>query len=157
MKKFDNFEIYLDSIDKKIIYMLTEDEKSTHVVISKNVGISTVTVHQRIKKMEIAGVINNSVSILNPKRIGYKISSYVGICLDYPKQYTEVVNSLQDINEVVEAHFTAGSYTLFLKVLCKDNDHLLQLLKNLMKIKGVAKIETFISLEQGIDRQLKVL
>jgi len=63
---------------------------------------------------------------------------------------------MKEINEVVEAHYTTGNYTIFLKVLCKDNDHLMQILNKIQKLKGVVRTETFISLEQSINRQLKV-
>jgi Lrp/AsnC family transcriptional regulator for asnA, asnC and gidA len=66
------------------------------------------------------------------------------------------VKALKEVNEVVEAHYTTGNYTIFLKVLCRDNDHLMQILNKLQKLKGVTRTETFISLEQSINRQLKV-
>lgn len=106
--------------------------------------------------MEQAEVIENSISFLNPKKIGYKVISYIGVFLDQPSHYPDMVKALRDINEVVEAHYTTGNYTIFLKVLCKDNDHLMQILSKIQKLKGVTRTETFISLEQGIYRQLKV-
>jgi Lrp/AsnC family transcriptional regulator for asnA, asnC and gidA len=63
---------------------------------------------------------------------------------------------LNEINEIVEAHYTTGNWTVFLKVLCVDNDHLMQILNKIQKLKGVTRTETFISLEQSINRQLKV-
>ncbi|MFC3159289.1 Lrp/AsnC family transcriptional regulator, regulator for asnA, asnC and gidA [Chryseobacterium arachidis] len=156
MKTTDNTTYQLDSIDKEIIYMLMDNSKSSLAHISKSVRISTTAVHQRIKKLENAGVIENSISLLNPKKIGYKVISYIGVFLDQPSHYPDMVKALKDINEVVEAHYTTGNYTIFLKVLCKDNDHLMQILSKLQKLKGVTRTETFISLEQGIYRQLKV-
>ncbi len=150
----DNYD--LDAIDKKIIHILTDNAKSSLAYISKNVGISTTAVHQRIKKLEQAGVIENSISFLNPRKIGYKVVSYMGVYLEKPSHYQEAVKALQEINEVVEAHYTTGNYTIFLKVLCKDNDHLMRILNKIQKLKGVTRTETFISLEQSINRQLKV-
>jgi Lrp/AsnC family transcriptional regulator for asnA, asnC and gidA len=152
----DNSSYQLDQLDKEIIYMLMDNSKSSLAYISKQVGISTTAVHQRIKKLEQAGVIENSISFLNPRKIGYKVVSYIGIFLDQPSHYNEVVKSLKEVNEVVEAHYTTGNYTIFIKVLCKDNDHLMQILSKLQKLKGVTRTETFISLEQSISRQLKV-
>ena len=82
--------------------------------------------------------------------------SYIGVFLDQPSHYHDAINALKDVNEVVEAHYTTGNYTIFLKVLCRDNDHLMQILNKLQKLKGVTRTETFISLEQSINRQLKV-
>lgn len=156
MKIATNTGYQLDTIDKEIIYMLMDNAKTSLAHISKNVGISTTAVHQRIKKLEQAGIIENSVSYLNPKKIGYKVVSYIGVYLDQPSHYKDAINALQQINEVVEAHYTTGNYTIFLKVLCKDNDHLMQILNKIQKLKGVTGTETIISLEQSISRQLKV-
>lgn len=156
MKSINNAAYHLDEIDKQIIEMLMDNAKSSLAQISKKVGISTTAVHQRIKKLENAEVIENSVSTLNPRKIGYKVVSYIGVFLDQPSYYLEAVKALKAINEVVEAHYTTGNYTIFLKVLCKDNDHLMKILNKLQKLNGVTRTETFISLEQSINRQLKV-
>ena len=156
MKSAVQSSYHLDSVDKEIIYMLMDNAKTSLAHISKNVGISTTAVHQRIKKLEHAGVIENSISFLNPRKIGYKVVSYIGVFLDQPSHYHDAINALKDVNEVVEAHYTTGNYTIFLKVLCRDNDHLMQILNKLQKLKGVTRTETFISLEQSINRQLKV-
>ena len=156
MKNAINAEYHLDKIDKEIIYMLMDNAKTSLAQISENVGISTTAVHQRIKKLENAGVMENSISFLNPRKIGYKVVSYIGVFLEQPSHYQDAIKALKDINEVVEAHYTTGNYTIFLKVLCKDNDHLMQILNKIQKLKGVTRTETFISLEQSISRQLKV-
>ncbi len=156
MKNAINAEYHLDKIDKEIIYMLMDNAKTSLAQISKNVGISTTAVHQRIKKLENAGVMENSISFLNPRKIGYKVVSYIGVFLEQPSHYQDAIRALKDINEVVEAHYTTGNYTIFLKVLCKDNDHLMEILNKIQKLKGVTRTETFISLEQSISRQLKV-
>lgn len=156
MKSYTEIGYRLDAIDKKIIYMLMDNAKTSLAQISKNIGISTTAVHQRIKKLENAGVIENSVSFLNPRKIGYKVVSYIGVFMDQPSHFQELIKALNDINEIVEAHYTTGNWTVFLKVLCVDNDHLMQILSKIQKLKGVTRTETFISLEQSINRQLKV-
>ncbi|MEC5395382.1 Lrp/AsnC ligand binding domain-containing protein [Bergeyella sp. RCAD1439] len=156
MKNSTITDYQLDSIDKKIIYMLMDNAKTSLAYISKHVGISTTAVHQRIKKLEQAGVIENSISFLNPRKIGYKVVSYIGVFLDQPSHYQEAIKALDAVNEVVEAHYTTGNYTIFLKVLCRDNDHLMKILNKIQKLKGVTRTETFISLEQSINRQLRV-
>jgi len=156
VKNATNTDYHLDTVDKQIIYMLMDNAKTSLAHISKNIGISTTAVHQRIKKLEQAGVIENSISFLNPRKIGFKVVSYIGMFLEQPSHYQDTVKALNDVKEVVEAHYTTGNYTIFLKVLCRDNDHLMEILNKLQKMKGVTRTETFISLEQSINRQLKV-
>lgn len=156
MKTSSSPDYQLDAIDRQIIHLLMDNAKTSLAHISKQIGISTTAVHQRIKKLEQADVIENSISFLNPRRIGYKVVSYIGVYLEKPSHYQEAVKSLNEINEVVEAHYTTGNYTIFLKVLCRDNDHLMVILGKIQKLVGVTRTETFISLEQSINRQLKV-
>ena len=156
MKNAINAEYHLDKIDKEIIYMLMDNAKTSLAQISKNVGISTTAVHQRIKKLENAGVMENSISFLNPRKIGFKVVSFIGVFLEQPSHYQDAIKALKEINEVVEAHYTTGDYTVYLKVLCRDNDHLMEILNKIQKLKGVTRTETFISIEQSISRQLKV-
>ena len=67
------------------------------------------------------------------------------------------MKALEEIPEVVEAHFTTGNYGIFLKILSRDNLHLMNVLnKKIQQIDGVTRTETIISLEQPIDRQIKL-
>lgn len=156
MKNSNSDSYHLDAIDKEIIYMLMDNAKTSLAHISKHVGISTTAVHQRIKKLEQAGVIENSISFLNPKKVGYNVVSFIGVYLEQPTQYQEIVKTLKQVDEIIEVHCITGIYSLFLKVLCKDNEHLMEVLSKVQKHKGVMRTETFISLEQPIGRQLKV-
>lgn len=156
MKSVSQLGYHLDDVDKKIIYLLMDNAKTSLAYISTHVKISTTAVHQRIKKLEQAGVIENSVSLLNPRKVGYKVTSYIGVFLDQPSYYKDMVKSLKEVNEIIEAHYTTGNYTVFLKVLARDNDHLMEVLNKIQKLEGVTRTETFISLEQSITRQLKV-
>ncbi|MDX1470121.1 MAG: Lrp/AsnC ligand binding domain-containing protein, partial [Flavobacteriaceae bacterium] len=61
------------------------------------------------------------------------------------------------IPEVLECHYTTGNWSIFIKILCRDNEHLMELLnKEIQSITGVSRTETFISLAQQIDRQIKI-
>ena len=95
--------------------------------------------------------------VINPKVLGYSTSAYVGVFLDASSKYNEAIKRLKEIPEVTESHYTTGNYAIFLKVMCKDNEHLMSILNHqIQKIKGVSRTETFISLEQQIDRQIKI-
>ncbi|MDE5872147.1 MAG: Lrp/AsnC ligand binding domain-containing protein, partial [Muribaculaceae bacterium] len=64
---------------------------------------------------------------------------------------------LENIPEVVECHFTTGPYSMLMKVFARDNQHLMELLNDrIQHIKGVTETETLISLEQSMNRQIKL-
>ena len=57
----------------------------------------------------------------------------------------------------MESHYTTGNWSLLIKILCKDNEHLMHILNHKVQaIKGVSRTETFISLNQQIDRQIEL-
>ncbi len=154
MKK-DDFKI--DGIDKIILKNLMQDARTPILSIAREVGISGAAIHQRLRKLETSGLISGSKFIINPKVLGFKTLAFVGIFLDSSSKYKEAVNRLKEIDEVIESHYTTGNYAILVKILCKDNEHLMQVLNHsIQNIKGVSRTETFISLEQQIDRQLKI-
>lgn len=156
MRIAENGLIILDGIDKTILQSLMNDAKKPIHNIAKEVGVSVTAIHQRIKKLEQSGLFENSKTIVNPKKLGYNTVAFMGIFLDKSSHYKEAIQALKKINEVTEAHYTTGNYAVFIKLICKDNDHLLQVLnKEIQNIKGIIRTETFISLEQSIYRQIQ--
>ena len=154
MKKKD---LHIDGIDKIILKNLIADARTPILSIAREVGISGAAIHQRLRKLEASGLISGSKFILNPKVMGYKTLAFVGIFLDSASKYSSAINRLKEIPEVIESHYTTGNYAIFIKILCRDNEHLMNLLnKEIQSIKGVARTETFISLDQQIDRQISL-
>ena len=147
--------VALDGIDKIIIKNLLEDARRPIQALSKASGISGAAVHQRLKKLEKAKVISGSQIILNPKILGFKTVAFIGIYLDKAIRNEEVVKQLKIISEVVECHYTTGNWSVFAKIVCRDNEHLMELLnKKIQSVNGVSRTETFISLQEQLNRQV---
>jgi len=156
MKK-PNIPTHLDGIDKKIIRFLMEDARKPILEIARSIGISGAAIHQRLRKLEASGLISGSKFIVNPKVLGYTTMAYIGIFLDRAMSNPRAVKELEKIPEVLECHYTTGNWSILIKVLCKDNEHLMQVLnKKIQQIDGVSRTETFISLNQQIDRQIEI-
>ena len=152
-----NTFIKLDGIDKIILNRMMENAKESINQLSKQVGISGAAVHQRIKKLEKSGLITGSQVILNPKHLGYSTLAFIGVFLDKAMNNSQAVAQLSKINEVIECHYTTGNWSVLIKIICKDNEHLMSLLNNqIQKIPGVSRTETFISLDQQIKRQIRL-
>jgi Lrp/AsnC family transcriptional regulator, regulator for asnA, asnC and gidA len=153
----ENGQVELDGIDKMILNAFMENSNIPVSQLAKELAISNTAVHQRIKKLEVSGLINSTKTIINPSVLGYSTMSFVGVFMDKSSSYKNVIYALEQIPEVVEAHFTTGNYGIFLKILCKDNMNLMNVLnKKIQQIDGVTRTETIISLEQTINRQIKL-
>ncbi|WP_297793040.1 Lrp/AsnC ligand binding domain-containing protein [uncultured Eudoraea sp.] len=155
--KTANENLKIDGIDKKILRFLMQDARKPILEIARNIGISGAAIHQRLRKLEKSGLIAGSKFIVNPKILGYTTMAYIGIFLDKAMSNPIAVKQLEKIPEVLECHYTTGNWSILIKVLCKDNEHLMYLLNNkIQQIEGVSRTETFISLEQQINRQISI-
>lgn len=148
--------IIIDGIDKKILRMLIDDARTPILEIARTVGISGAAIHQRLRKLEKSKLISGSKLILDPAILGLKTNAFIGVYFDNAADAPLIIKLLKRIPEVLECHYTTGNWNVFLKVLCRDNDHLMQLLNTLQEINGISRTETFISLNQEINRQIKI-
>ena len=147
----------LDGIDKKIIRMLIENSRRPIIEIGKSIGISGTAIHQRLKKLEKKNFITSSTIKVNTKVLGYDTLAFVGIFLEKATDNKTVVSQLKNIPEILECHFTTGDWSILAKLLCRDNEDLMKILTSkIQTIKGISRTETYISLDQQIERQIKI-
>ncbi len=147
----------LDGIDKKIIEELTINSRKPILEISREIGISGAAIHQRLRKLNECGLISGHHLKINPKILGYKTLAFIGVYFDKAERNIEAVKIMRQIPEILECHYTTGNWSVLIKIICKDNEHLMSLLnKKIQSIEGVSRTETFISLEQQIDRQISI-
>ncbi|MGB5941653.1 MAG: Lrp/AsnC ligand binding domain-containing protein [Leeuwenhoekiella sp.] len=155
--KIVNEQISIDGIDKIILRQLMEDARKPILEIARKVGISGAAIHQRLRKLEKSGLIKGSKVIVDAGVLGYSTMAFVGIYLDRAMSNPKAVKQLEAIPEVIECHYTTGNWSVFIKILCKNNEHLMHLLnKKIQAIEGVSRTETFISLNQQIERQIQI-
>lgn len=147
----------IDETDKKILSFLMKNARMPFLEIARECGISGAAIHQRVKKLENSEVIEGSQFNISPKSIGYDICAYVGVQLAKANLYKDVVQDLMKIPEVIECHFTTGRFAVLIKMFCKDNNHLMEVLVNtIQNIPEISSTETFISLDQAFHRQLEI-
>jgi len=147
----------LDDVDLKILDIITQNARIPFKDVAKEVDISRAAVHQRVNRMIDLSVIIGSGYHINPNKVEFKTCSYIGIFLDKGGLFSEVVDKLKLIPEIVECHYTTGQYAIFIKVYAKDNEHLKNVLSSrIQKISGIASTETFISLEESFKRTIPV-
>lgn len=147
--------VKLDGIDKKILSMLMENSRRPILEIAKNIGISGAAIHQRLRKLEKQNLIIGSSIKLNTKILGYTTMAFIGIFLDRATNNKSVVKKLEDIPEILECHYTTGDWSILAKLICNDNEDLMQILtKKIQIIEGISRTETYISLDQQINREI---
>ena len=147
----------IDGLDKQILIELTANSRTPILEISRKIGISGAAIHQRIRKLNDSGLIAGHQLKINPKVLGYSTLAFIGVYFDKAERNSEAIKKMKEIPEILECHYTTGNWSVLVKVICKNNEHLMTLLnKQIQSIDGVSRTETFISLEQQIDRQISI-
>ncbi len=152
-KKPHNSEI--DNLDIQILSILMKNATTPYTEIAKELIVSGGTIHVRMKKLEELGIIKGANLEINPQKLGYDICAFLGIFLEKGSQYNNAVKQLKTVNEIVELHYTTGSWSIFAKIICRDTTHLREILnEQIQSVEGIQRTETFISLEESIKRQI---
>lgn len=147
----------IDNLDRKILKIIMQNARIASKDVAKDCGVSRAAIHQRIQRMIDLDVITGSGYTVDPKVLGFRTCTYIGVNLERGAMYRDVVPELEKIPEVVECHFTTGPYTMLIKLFARDNEHLMELLNDkIQKIPGVTGTETLISLDHSIHREMPV-
>ena len=112
----------IDKLDRKILSILSQNARIPFKDVAAECGVSRAAIHQRVQHLIENGVIIGSGFHVNPKSLGYTTCTYVGLNLERGSMYRDVVERISTIPEVIECHFTTGSYTMLVKLFAKDNE-----------------------------------
>lgn len=151
-------KLKLDEVDLKILSHLMQDAQMPYTEIAKKVFVSGGTVHVRMKKLFQMGVISGAELRLNYSKLGYDIKAFLGIYLEKSALYSDVIDQLEQIPEILSVDYTTGNYSMFALIYCKDTNHLRDVLHDkIQKVQGIERTETIISLSEDIKRPPAIL
>jgi Lrp/AsnC family transcriptional regulator for asnA, asnC and gidA len=128
-----------------------------YLEIARECGISGAAIHQRVKKLTDLGVIQSTRLVVDPKSLGFDVCAFIGIQLRDVALHDSTVETLRQVPEVVECHFITGKFNLFIKVYCRDNDHLMHtIFERILTVPSIVSTETFIVLQDTFSRQVSI-
>ena len=134
-----------------------KDAKTPYTEIAERIHVSGGTVHGRMRRLTELGVVRGANLSIDHSKLGYDICAFLGIYLDKSSLYDKVAEQLKSIPEIVSAHYTTGLYSIFVKIICRDTNHLREVLHyKIQKIDGIQRTETFIALEETFDRTINI-
>ena len=150
-------KLNLDKLDLQIIHEMMETAEISYADLGKKLFVSGGTIHVRIKKLEELNVVKGKRLSVDLKLLGYDVIAFIGIYLEKSSLYDSVARELKKIPQIVRLNYTTGNYSMFAEIVCKDIQQLRFVLHDeLQKIKGIERTETFISLEESLDRNIVV-
>lgn len=135
----------LDATSLAIIEQLQQDGRRPYATIAAAVGLSEAAVRQRVQRLVSTGVVQ-IVAVTDPMQVGFHRQAMVGIRIE--GSVTSVVDRLTTMPEVDYVVVTAGSFDVLVEVVCADDDHLLSVISDHIRvIPGVRSTETFVYLK----------
>ncbi|MFQ6599966.1 Lrp/AsnC family transcriptional regulator [Flavobacterium sp. SLB02] len=145
----------LDEFDISIIKELEKDGRMAFSAIAANLKISNTMVHQRINRMIEQGVISGIKPIIQEKKIGYDWASFTGITLNKDSDSDRIIEALKDIPEITECYYVTGSFTLYIKIIATNHEHMRRILyEKIDSIPGIAKTDSIIELGCAFKRNI---
>ncbi len=150
----------LDKIDKQILNTLQENGKTTNSRLSKIVGISAPSTLERVKRLELAGVISHFTAVLDPEKIGFSIMGMVniGLSLSSLSSVAEIKEKFFNLDEVIECYQIAGENDFILKVIAKDIKAYGEFMnKKLTQIKGIQVIKSSFVIDNVKEKRVFTL
>ncbi|WP_417940418.1 Lrp/AsnC family transcriptional regulator [Flavobacterium sp. RS13.1] len=145
----------LDQFDIKIIKELEKDGRIAFSTIAANLKISNTMVHQRMNRLTEQGIISGIKPLVNEKKIGYDWASFTGITLNKDSDSERIIEALKAIPEITECYYVTGSFTLYIKIIAKNHEHMRNVLyEKIDRISGIAKTDSIVELGCAFKRNI---
>lgn len=117
----------LDSIDRKILRILQEDARTPFSEVARQIDMSSATVHERVDKLESAGILEGYHAKVNPDAVGLETDAFVGVRVEHDYD-GDIIPDLREIEMIREIHSVAGKLDMILRVRAENADELRDLL-----------------------------
>lgn len=146
----------LDPIDIRILTEIQQDSSLTNQDLADRVGLSPSPCLRRMKALEESGVITKSVTLLNQRLLGLKLTAFIQISMDRhtPDRFEVFEETLSSYPEVKSLSLVTGQSADYLvEVVVEDMDKYHEfLLGRVTRIPGVADVHSSFLLRKVIDR-----
>jgi len=118
----------LDGTDRRILDLVQRDASLAQAEIARRVGLSTAAVHERVKKLETAGVIRRWTALVDAAAVQAQVCAFVEVFFEHPKHERGFLERVKDLDAVLECHHITGEFSLLLKIRVPDMPALQSLL-----------------------------
>lgn len=132
----------LDATDLRIINLLQENGRASHIEMARAIGVTEGTVRRRVDRL-ISGGFIKIAAVLNPAKTGYLTNAIIAICAERGR-LLDIGTALARRPEVVYVSYTTGLYDIIIEVLFRSEDQLFNFLtESLSEVRGIRSVWTF--------------
>jgi DNA-binding Lrp family transcriptional regulator len=146
----------IDAVDLALLRALSQDPRATTVALAQRLGISRNTVAARLTRLEQAGAFREFDRCIDPAVLGHPLTAFIEVTV-HQQELARIVTELAEIPEVVQAYGHSGAADLRVHVVCRDTDHLFRIDAAILRIAGVQRTETALSMGELVPYRIQPL
>jgi Lrp/AsnC family transcriptional regulator, leucine-responsive regulatory protein len=148
--------VNLDRLDRRILEEMQKDGGISNLDLAEKVGLSPSPCSRRVKQLEESGIINRTVTLLNPDKLNLKLTAIIQVSMDRhtPDRFERFEETLVSYPEVISCSMITGQTADYMvEVLVPDMDgYQAFVLGKLTRIPGVTGVQSSFVLRKIIDR-----
>jgi len=139
----------IDELDARLITALAATPRAGVMELARQLGVARGTIQARLDKLQARGVVTGFDPDLHLETLGYEVLAFVTLEIAQGR-LADVVAHLTEVPEVIEAHSTTGPGDLHCRVVARTNEHLQQVLNEVLEVSGIVRTSTQIALTEQI-------
>jgi len=134
----------LDEIDEKILKNLSVDARLSARQLALKLGMSTVTILSRIKKLESQKIIKGYTAIIDHEKLGYDLTAIIEIIAK--KDIIDIEEKLSKIENVCGVYDITGNTDTIIVAKFKGRNDLSSFVKSLSTMANIENTITHVVL-----------
>ncbi len=137
-------KIQLDELDSNLVQELKADCKQTWKELAKKLGVSPVTVMNRVRALEENGVIIGYTALVDHAKLGYEFSAVQALLIESDSFY-EVIDAISKMPEVEAVYAISGDFDALTVLRAKNRNEFTRIVRTIYRMKGVKSSITYFS------------
>ncbi|MEO8653260.1 MAG: Lrp/AsnC family transcriptional regulator [Ramlibacter sp.] len=141
----------LDEKDRKLIALLREDARTPTAALARSLGVARMTVVERLKRLEGAGVIAGYTVRLSEEAVRGRMKVHALMRID-PKKGDAVVQALHRISQIRAVFSISGIFDCMALIEAETTAEIDKVLDAIGSIPGIEGTQSAIVLSTKFDR-----
>lgn len=136
----------IDDVDRQIVSLLRANGRASYAELARTVGLSAPSVHERVSKLESAGVILGYHAAVDRAAVGEAVTALVGVFESDVESDEDLVQALRQMPEITDCFYVAGEEAFLLRVRVADIAALERIVSAISRLRGVSRTRTTVVL-----------
>jgi DNA-binding Lrp family transcriptional regulator len=146
----------MDDLDRRLLGALAASTRPGVLELSRRLGVARGTVQARLDRLSASGVVAAYGAYIDLKALGFSVLAFTTLEIAQGQE-SVVINALADIPEVLEVHKTTGPGDLLCRVVARTNEHLHDVLEQVLSTPGILRTTTALALTSPVQREVAYL